>query len=218
MWRVFLSLLSACHLVPTAALAEDWQKGVLMTYAYHGEKTLGVPGQVVQFRETPPGVQVRTEEGTSIEGLGPWVVPSDEKFTPARVFLYLSEGIDEPPHCNRNPTRTLERLLLANNIAAEFPDHQLHDDLLALASEKENILQRLARLHRIVYECVTFATEPKMKAGLSQRTAEWHLKKATRIYSQLAHSKNSTIRNTAITALYNLENNRSAYTGAPSDW
>jgi hypothetical protein len=282
----------------TAHADGEWQKGMLIRNVFREGVVVGTPGQVVRFRELPRvKVEIALDKDTTVEELNCTVKPYDKEITPSIVFLYLSMEKDAPGWCYKHPRPLEARFLLAKAVASEFPNHPLHEEMLAMAcdfsidyeayvsdgkslwrdtislineylakypngrykdrlewkkvqlqngtyeyegrahhplkeinafnkylksrpdtKEKDNILLRLARLHRIVYECVTSADKERMKAGLTEKEAKQHLKNAVKIYKKLIHSKNLKARHTARVALYNIEKSRATYSGIPGDW
>jgi hypothetical protein len=109
---------------------QRWRRGVLMAAVWADGRLLGEPGQAVRYRLLRDRVDVvvgvyRLVRDFPADG----IIPYHREHTPSRVYLRLT--------CRRpeNEEYPGDLCLLAVNVAREFSEHELHQELMLLACQ-----------------------------------------------------------------------------------
>jgi hypothetical protein len=118
--------------LPEPSTDESWRQGILLKPLIVDGQLQGEAGQTVRYRDTGTGLEVVVGvHSLAREVPAEWVIPYHPDYSPSRVYLLLTR--------KRRVLGTLgsdrNGYLLAWNVAREFPDHPLHEDLVLLACE-----------------------------------------------------------------------------------
>jgi len=117
-------------------LAEQvtWSKAVLMVPIRLAGQTIGEPGQVVRISGAGSIIDIRISTDQIIRDVScARVIPYDLEFSPARVYLHLLSARHAKLDFRQKTNSARDKFLLARNVAEEFSQHALHEDLMALA-------------------------------------------------------------------------------------
>jgi len=112
------------------------QKGILLESIQQDGILHGEPGQVIRFFKRGDLANIRINNDCLIPNASAHlVIPYDPDFSPWRIYLYLYENYNLAPHSAPNVSVIKNLFLLAKNTIQQFPHHNLHEELLALACQ-----------------------------------------------------------------------------------
>lgn len=110
--------------------ANRWRRGILMEPVWIDGRLRGEPGQVVRYRQIEDRLDVVVGIYRLVRDVpGGQVVPYHPGFTPSCVYLHLTRCRPE------NDGQPGDKCLLAVNVAREFREHELREELLFLACQ-----------------------------------------------------------------------------------
>jgi hypothetical protein len=111
-----------------------WSKAILMDPIRLVGQNACEPGQVVRISGAGPIIDIKISTDQIIRDVScARVIPYDPEFSPARVYLHLLSARHSRSDSRQKIKSAKDKFLLARNVAEEFCQHALHEDLMALA-------------------------------------------------------------------------------------
>jgi outer membrane protein assembly factor BamD (BamD/ComL family) len=125
------SILSVLFLSSVLTAPAEVTEKMVLKYHLNSPQTageFGEPGQVVEVVRKADGKFAFQLEGLHFERRRSWLFPFDAEITPSMVFVHLTRMISK--RWSTGDSR--HGYLLAKNVSELFPEHNLHEELLAL--------------------------------------------------------------------------------------
>ncbi len=111
-----------------------WNKAILLLPIRLIGQAACEPGQVVRISGAGPIIDIKISTDQIISDVSSSrVIPYDPEFSPARVYLHLLSARHSRSDKRLKIKNARDKFLLARNVAEEFCQHALHEDLMALA-------------------------------------------------------------------------------------
>lgn len=155
-------------------------------------------------------------------------VSSDGKGQPSLAMAAATEYLRKFPGGRHRDEIEWQLLQLQHEVYeyegfAETPRSQLiaYESFLSqhdISSVRNRVMLEMAYLCRVIYECLQADLEKNLPDGFVASDIQKYRSKAIDIYRRLASSSDPQLQRLAIVAIYNIEHNRTVYTGRRRDW
>jgi hypothetical protein len=116
----------------TKVFAQEKKQGIVLTAIDKQGTLVAQPGDILKYTDSDNGTWLHTSSG-EVEVYRDQITPLDERFTPARVYIWIQEH--PLKRTRQNSEEFHRRFLLCRELAKRFPSHELAETFGAMACD-----------------------------------------------------------------------------------